>query len=103
MKRRGDDWDEAFDLLTSLAELSALADRVEDGRLKETLARHAGEAHRLEKIARRLVAQHDQCPRTLVVKDAQIATLRLELERAHRSLADAKGRAATMRGGAPAA
>jgi hypothetical protein len=45
-KRRGDDWDEVFALLTDLSQIGSLEKKVGDRALEEQVARHAGAVKR---------------------------------------------------------
>jgi hypothetical protein len=100
MKRRGDDWDEVFAILTDLSQLGTLEKKVGDRALEEQVARLAGGATRLEHLLQRLVAEHDRGPKALEEARRENDVLRKDVERLHEELANAKGRLASARGGA---
>jgi hypothetical protein len=99
MKRRGDDWDEVFALLTDLSQVGNLEKKVGDRQLEEQVARHAGAVKRLEHVLTRLVAEHDRGPKALDETRSEETVLREDVARLHKELADAKGRLASVRGG----
>jgi hypothetical protein len=98
-KRRGDDWDEVFSLLTDLSEVGTLEKKVDDRALEEQVARHAGAVKRLDHVLLRLVADHDGAKKALEESRAEATVLRDDIARLHKELADAKGRLASARGG----